>query len=378
MSSAQTAKNESAKPTPKQANWKKRILVVLAILVVLYCAGTLIVTRIALNVVFGRQDPDEGTNLAYTYEDLEAELPRENFSFPSGDVTLQGYVYGVENTKGVIVFSHGYGPGHSAYSGIIQQMVERGWRVIAYDMTGCATSDGDAYHGLTQAVYDLNACLDYVESTYLPEHKELSNKPLVLMGHSNGAYATAVDLRRNDPCISGAIVISGFNKPMEVTMEWGRAIAGDWVDIAYPAAWINTHLQYGADEDLTAVDGINGTQVPVLIMHGARDTSVGYNTTSIISRRSEITNPNATFVTITTENSDSHSGIFNSSAAGAYKLELQEEAQKLAGAAGMSVEDYGSTPEAQAWAATWDKQLANEPNPDFYGPIDEFLSQFAA
>ncbi|MCI6274131.1 MAG: alpha/beta hydrolase [Coriobacteriaceae bacterium] len=274
------------------------------------------------------------------------------------------------------VLSHGYGAGHEPYIGIIQQMTERGWCVIAYDMTGCATSDGDAYHGLTQAVYDLNACLDYIEGTYLPEHEELTNKPLVLMGHSNGAYATAMDLRRRDPQISVAVVVSGFNKPMDVTMEWGRAIAGGWVDIAYPAAWINTHLQYGADEDLTAVDGINSTQVPVLIMHGAEDTSVGYSTMSIISHRDEITNPNASFVAITTLDADDHSGIFSSSAAGTYRKSLEEEAQKRADAAGMSLADYAKTSEAKAWAETWDKQLGNEPNPDFYDHIDEFLSQF--
>lgn len=48
----------------------------------------------------------------------------------------------------------------------------------------------------------------------------------------------------------------------------------------------------GKTASLNAVDAINRTDVPVLIIHGTEDTSVAYAGSSIISKLNVMTNPN--------------------------------------------------------------------------------------
>ncbi|MDF2543864.1 MAG: dipeptidyl aminopeptidase/acylaminoacyl-peptidase-like protein [Herbinix sp.] len=56
-----------------------------------------------------------------------------------------GYLYGLNNTKGLIIVS----PGHRDTNDIklpeITYFVNKGWMVLCYDYTGCYRSEGDKY-----------------------------------------------------------------------------------------------------------------------------------------------------------------------------------------------------------------------------------------
>ena len=67
------------------------------------------------------------------YEDFE----RETVTFPSGDETLTGYIYGMDNAaKGLVVISHGLGEDSEGYIGETKYFVDNGFMVFAYDNTG--------------------------------------------------------------------------------------------------------------------------------------------------------------------------------------------------------------------------------------------------
>ena len=92
--------------------------------------------------------------------------------------------------------------------------------------------------------------------------------------------------------IAGVITISGFSSPMAITKEAaGRIIPTLLVDLLLPFAALYQRIVFGKNYNLSAIDGINSCDVPVLVMHGKEDEVISYDGSSIIAQRSHITNP---------------------------------------------------------------------------------------
>ena len=93
--------------------------------IALIAAGGLILAGAAVGVVAGLYAArkifcrryDGNPNLRYFQaEDFEG-LKAEPVSFGSGDATLRGYIYSYDgDAKGAVIFSHGFGAGHRAYT----------------------------------------------------------------------------------------------------------------------------------------------------------------------------------------------------------------------------------------------------------------------
>lgn len=93
--------------------------------------------------------------------------------------------------------------------------VDNGWMVLCYDYTGCYDSEGNSMVGYVQAPKDLNAEIHYVES-----EAQFDNIPILLFGHSLGAYAsTAVLQYGND--ITAVVAALGFDDPKE---QWEYSV----------------------------------------------------------------------------------------------------------------------------------------------------------
>ena len=69
-------------------------------------------------------------------------------------------------------------------------------------------------------------------------------------------------------------------------------------------------IVFGKNYNLSAIDGINSCDVPVLVMHGKEDEVISYEGSSIIAQRSHITNPNVEYYTETRPGKSNHMGIF--------------------------------------------------------------------
>ena len=82
-------------------------------LFVLFSVAAFVAIKINFDDIFARTVEKELT-ASLRYEDVKDQYERELFSFASGENTLQGYLYGAENTKGLVVFSHGIGGGASS------------------------------------------------------------------------------------------------------------------------------------------------------------------------------------------------------------------------------------------------------------------------
>lgn len=345
------------------------LLIVLAVLLFVFlglCGATAGIMR----AQFGRGEyPDRSGYHYYWYDpDYSSAHTRENVQFTSGKNTLQGYIYGLENltpdaeNPRLLVFAHGIGSGHELYINILMWFVDDGWVVFAYDATGCATSEGSGSVGLVQSALDLDAALTYVEGD-----ERLRDLPVCLLGHSWGGYAVSA-VQSFDHDLTAVCSLSGYAYPLEMLQKGAKdTVGGPLSEVFRPFAWGYNKAVFGKNAGLNAVDGINRSSIPILVMHGDLDTDVPYEGISILSKQAQITNPNARFETITGPYAD-HNSYFRSDAANVYRKSFNENMEQL------SAQYGGTLPEDvrdEAYGAI-DMPLLNEVNTDLLGRIDAF------
>lgn len=319
----------------------KIVGIVLLSVLALFSAASLVIVQVLLNQNFARTAPRE-YSIHFRYEDVADRYEREAVNFLSGENRLYGHLYGPGNAGGLVIISHGMGGGEESYLAEALYFVGQGYQVLCYSNTGCWDSEGKNCRGLSQSVLDLDAALTWVEG-----QSRFDSVPVFLYGHSWGGYAAAAIFHFGHE-IAASVSVSGFNDPLGMIVEW----VGPAAYVEYPFLWLNQKLTFGDTLGLTAVDAINSTSTPVLIIHGSGDATVGYDTVSIIAFREKITNPNAQYVTRDQEGQDGHTSLFIARESLDYTEEVNREYDAL-------WEQYGG-------------EIPDEVNAAFYGGVDKF------
>ena len=142
----------------------------------------------------------------FSHKDFEG-FEREAYAFKSSmGHTLQGYLYSYKDfiEDRLIVFDHGLGNGHRAYMKEIEKLCSHGYRVFAYDHTGCMESGGASTNGLAQSLCDLNDCMATIKAD-----KRFAGLDISVVGHSWGAFST-LNIAALHPEISHIVAMSGF------------------------------------------------------------------------------------------------------------------------------------------------------------------------
>ena len=313
--------------------------------------------------------PERKRSTHYWYDpDYISKHPRLNIEFDSGKNTLQGYIYGLENEdpRAVLVFAHGIDAGHETYINSLMWFADHNYVVFAYDATGCCTSDGSGTVGLVQSALDLDSALTFAE-----HYERFEGLPIVILGHSWGGYAVGA-VQHFDHKLTAACTISGYADPQEM-LDLGAEIhtgKPGFVKTMRPFIHGYNKAAFGTNSTLNAVDGINHSNVPTLILHGDQDTYVDYRKVSILSRRAQITNPNAEFVTLTGRYAN-HVDIWRSDEANEY---LKDFHKRLAALCETLSGDALEQALDDAYAAA-DKTIANQPNTDMLTMIDAFYNR---
>jgi len=149
---------------------------------------------------------DEGTAYYFSAADFPG-LHVQPYTFTaSAGHTLQGYLYRYDTPKSnrLVVFDHGFGGGHRSYMKEIELLCRHGYRVFAYDHTGCMESGGEHPNGLAQSLCDLNDCI-----TAIKKDPRFMGLKISVVGHSWGGFATA-NIAALHPEIAHVVVLSGF------------------------------------------------------------------------------------------------------------------------------------------------------------------------
>jgi dienelactone hydrolase len=333
----------------------------LVALLLIWAVASTIFVKVFYDARFARLNQAQYSGYLH-YSDVSG-YPRTVITFNSGGNQLTGYIYGEENQKDLVVISHGLGYGAEDYLAQALYFVDHGWRVFTFDNTGVYQSEGKSQVGLSQAVIDLNAALGYIEND-----PSLGKLPIMLYGHSWGGYAVAAELNA-DPNITAVVSIAGFNTPNELILEDAKSEMGIFGYVEYPFLVKYQSRLFGDLAKLSAVDGINHTDTPVMIIQGNADESISYTGASIISHRAEITNPNVIFQTITAENHNGHKSMFKSDAAQNYAYQLNQEYKTI-------YEQYnGNIPDEVAvqFYGSIDKSLSSQLDENFMDGINRFF-----
>ena len=149
---------------------------------------------------------DEGWLKYLTAEDFPG-LKADPVSFDSDGNTLRGFFYSYPDCRqdALIVFCHGIGGGHLSYTSEIAAICRAGYPVLAYDNTGCFSSDGKDIGCLSRSLADLDHAIRYLKAEGIFQ----KYAHVYVIGHSWGGFAAGnISLYHED--IRKIVVISGF------------------------------------------------------------------------------------------------------------------------------------------------------------------------
>lgn len=341
----------------------KITLISLAAFIFIFSVISMIIVKYVYDRQFQRNDKPEFSGYL-RYSDLVG-YDRTVVQFESGKNTLTGYIYGEKNNKGLVAIAHGLGGGAESYMAETIYFVDSGWRVFSFDCTGSYASEGKSTVGLPQSVLDLDAALIYIES-----NNTLNGLPVMLYGHSWGGYAVTSILNYNHD-ITAVASISGFNSPIELLIEQAESMMGGFAYIEYPYEWAYQTMLFGKTARLTAVDGINRTDIAVMIIHGDADDTISYGGASIMAHKSEIINPNVIYETRSAKNHNGHNDLFISDAASEYINQINEEYKALYDSYNGNIPD---DVKAEFYAGI-DKFQTSELDADFMNNINSFFEK---
>lgn len=211
-------------------------------------------------LIFKRCD-DEGLAYYFSAKDFEG-LHTEPFSFKgNSDQKLKGnfYYYDNPDENRIIVFDHGMGGGHLSYMKEIEMLASQGYKVFAYDHTGCMESEGESAGGFSQSLSDLDCCLKALKSD-----EKYHNKTFSVMGHSWGGFST-LNISAFHPDLSHIVVLSGFVSVDIIASKFGflkKYITA--IEKEKNPAYVSCN----------AVDSLNNTDAKVLLVYSDNDKMV--------------------------------------------------------------------------------------------------------
>ncbi len=306
--------------------------------------------------------PDHATAEKF-YCDYRDRYSRTSVSFFSGKNRLQGYIYPATDPKGLLVFAHGIGAGHENYLRELLWMVDHGWTVFAYNATGTWESEGDGTRGLVQSALDLDAALSYIES-----QEEFSHLPVCLLGHSWGGYAVTAGLWFSHR-VTASVSICGYAHPLEMMIEFAKAYIGKGLALLAPFVWVEQKITFGKYASLSAPDGINRADIPVLLIHASEDEVVSIDGASIVAHKDEIKSKHTQIFISDAKGQAGHGSVFYHKESVPYIEEVNREFESV-------LKEHGGKPARairEAFFKNVDKERYNRPNDELLSKINAFF-----
>jgi len=255
----------------KRINKKKLIAIVACAAFAVPIAVIPLSTVVVYETIFSSRFETQG-GLELSVNDFNG-LTVENVTFESS-VNLAGYKYSknIEDPKGVVIISHGLGGGgHNKFMPYIDALTSQGYLVFSYDAQGNDKSEGDDTGGFPQGIIDLDNAIKYVQRA-----EEYKNLPIMLFGHSWGAYSVGSVLNLH-PEVSAAVMVAGFDESEELLSYYPKKVIGSATDLLLPYVTLYEKLKFGSDyTDITVTNGIISTKANVLIAHSKDDNTVPY------------------------------------------------------------------------------------------------------
>lgn len=258
-------------------------LIILAVLTVLILLTSYICFRMAFyasrkpeNLVDEFDIPDDSfygsfRDLLVQWMKAAKKLPQEDISIRSFDgLELWGTYFECAPGAPIEILFHGYrGHANREMSGAVRRCHSLGHSALIVDQRACGRSGG---HVITFGVNESRDCLawiDYVVGRW-PDAK------IILAGVSMGAGTVVMASGRGLPKnVIGILADCGYTSPADIIK---KVISVDMklpANLAYPFVQLGAKLYGGFNiDELSPLESTRTTQVPILFIHGGKDTFV--------------------------------------------------------------------------------------------------------
>ena len=230
------------------------------------------------------------------YQKIKPPADGRRVTFPSGRNRLVGYLWNETGTRGLLVFAHGMGAGMEYYLPEIHHFAAQGYKVFAFEYSGYPGSSGHFY-GFPQAVIDLKNALDFIDDGALP---------VILMGHSMGAYAVCAVRQCTDKPVDGIVAYAPFFSSDEAVIAEATGSMPKCGKLVCSLILPIQRVLFGRNCNLTAVAGLSRANVPTLVLQGSKDVEVPPDGCALYAHRRELADSPVTFRLIGEEGSDGH------------------------------------------------------------------------
>lgn len=289
----------------------------------LFISASMLLSCLSFKLIFNRNNwPENNIELVYD-EQLSSNYPREEFNFYSGKNRLQGYLYKSHQEKGIILMAHGIESGADSFLPVITFFIDEGFTVVTFDGTGTRDSEGEGIRGISQTRLDVLA-----GSSYIKQDDNLNNLPLFLYGHSMGGYAVLSALEQ-DSDVDAVIALAPFNSPLDTLKFQTMEKMGVLSHLLYPFLSLQHYLTFGEDFNVTAVEQINESNIPVMIVYGTQDDIIPHDKIGVFAYRDEIKNEKVEMVEIAEPYRNQHATMWLSQESAKYSLDIWKEYDKF-------------------------------------------------
>ncbi len=208
-------------------------------------------------------------NMALDREWLLSQ-PLENVSIASFDgLTLRARLLSGNGDKRLVLLSHGYrSKGLWDFPSVTRFYRSLGCGVLLIDQRACGESEGRYIGFGALERRDIAAWVDYL-------YQRFPSTSIYLDGVSMGSTAVLLSLALPlPPTVRGAIADCGFTSPLEImahVQKTAYPFSGRWI-LGGIRLMLKVFARY--DPDLSTLDALKNTTVPVLFLHGDADKFV--------------------------------------------------------------------------------------------------------
>ncbi len=205
------------------------------------------------------------------FTDYILQLPYEAVSITSRDgLHLEGKYYHVQAGAPLQIQMHGYrGSGARDFCGGTKLAINSGHNVLVIDERSHGKSDG---HTITMGIKERYDCLDWI--TYANERFGTDTK-ILLVGLSMGAATVLMASELNLPAnVVGIMADCPYSSPKEIVKRVAKGMHFP-PNLAYLFIRLGALIFGGFNlEESDAVSAVKNAKVPILLIHGEKDTFV--------------------------------------------------------------------------------------------------------
>ncbi len=271
------------------------IVVVLAIVVVFPFAFSAIVYERNFNQRYEVYEPlsrtlDEFPNLSSERHTFESNKGQQlvGYQYSYAEVLEAG---DAGSPVGVVIIAHGLGGGgQNGYMGLADYFAGNGYLVFAYDATGSGESEGKTANGMPQGLIDLHHALQYVKNS-----PDFSDLPIVLFGHSWGAYSAASVLSIH-PEVEAVVLSAGFDQTQDLFEQAGRKMFGFTIKLFLPFVNLYERIKFGKFARYSSIDSLEASSAKAMIIHSTDDEMISTEKSFDVFYENFANNPRFDFV----------------------------------------------------------------------------------